>query len=172
MRPIERKNDPLIIAGFPGVGKSYFCERVKRDDIIEIESTPYRTSKDWPNNYVADIQKAYNSQQYSYIFISCHAEVRNALAEINVPYMIVAPYDFPEPDKVDNYNTHRRMQNDYLHRYINRGASINFIYKIMLNWNIYLQSIRDDPAVKYWLINPYENIYDVLSTYEGEDFPF
>lgn len=42
----ERKDNPIVICGFPGVGKTHFAkfmnEHEHRDDIIDLESSPFK----------------------------------------------------------------------------------------------------------------------------------
>jgi len=142
----ERKEAPIVICGFPGVGKTYFAtymnEHVGRNDIIDLESSPFKAKDDYhPNLYCKEIEKAYTSHQYSYIFVSCHKQVREYMQEHAIPYIIVMPrYE-------QGNDSWTETRNEYMKRYLSRGNSYAFIQKIYNNWEDWMiEMLCHDPA--------------------------
>ena len=64
----ERKDNPLVICGFPGIGKSMFASYMKenehRDDILDLDSKPFKAKDvNHPDRYCKEIEKAYLSKK-------------------------------------------------------------------------------------------------------------
>lgn len=82
--PDEEKDRPIIIAGFPTIGKSYAKDK-HRGKCVDLESSDFHwdtdedgkkvTSFNWPTNYVEKIKELYNESGYKYICISTHQDV-------------------------------------------------------------------------------------------------
>lgn len=142
----KRKDNPIIICGFPGVGKTYFAKYMNeheiRDDFIDLESSPFKAKDpNHPREYCEAITKAYLSGCYSYIFTSCHKEMREYLWEHHIPYIIV----MPQYDKEDD--AWMTTRNEYMKRYLSRGNSYAFIQKIYNNWKDWMEEmLYHDPA--------------------------
>lgn len=144
----ERKNDPLVICGFPGIGKTrftqYVIEHEKRLDILDLDSKPYKAGdSEHPNLYCIEIEKAYQSKKFSYILVSCHKKVRAYMQEHDIPYIIVMPEYYYDT------NTWMSSRNEYMKRYLNRGDSVSFMEKIYDNWDQWMfEMLSTDPAPK------------------------
>ena len=126
----------IVIAGFPGVGKSY-TEKVYTANCIDMESSIYHwepgtivktTNMYWPGNYISAIfERAYkNRWAKTYILTSTHKEVLTGLKERGIDFIIVAPYD--------KYKALRRYQR--------RGSPKNFIDSIDKNWDTYMTDLE------------------------------
>jgi len=144
----ERKNDPLVICGFPGIGKTRFAqymnEREGRTDILDLDSKPFKAvDSEHPNMYCREIEKAYQSKDYSYILVSCHKKVREYMQEHGINYIIVMP------EIQENIDIMRATRNEYMKRYLSRGDSVKFMKKIYDNWYKWMKEMfEDDPAPK------------------------
>ena len=165
----ERKNDPIVICGFPGVGKTHFAkdmtEHEHRDDIIDLESSPFKAKDaNHPRDYCEAIAKAYLSGCYSYIFTSCHKEVRTYLWEHHIPYIIVMPQYYKDND------AWMTARDEYMKRYLSRGNSGHFIQKIYDNWQDWMEEmLYQDPAPKIQL-RRYSFIDEIFDySYELDD---
>ena len=100
----------MVVCGFPGIGKSYYVKNYNNrsiwadthDTMIKVYDSDsslyswvdrYDHSKgrhpDFPNNYIKHI-KAVNCDT-SLVFVSSHKEVREALKNEGIPYVIIYP---------------------------------------------------------------------------------
>lgn len=139
--------NPIVISGFPGVGKSRYSSNfsVISDSfiVLDAESANYHKTNDSSNNlfdltcpaehwavkYVRDIKRTLEqSENLRYILVSSHKEVRDELKKQSVPYIVVVP--------------NKRLKREYLVRYLKRGDSLEFIDKIMDHWDKWLDDIQ------------------------------
>jgi len=118
----------LIIAGFPGVGKSYFCNRVNGLLILDSDSSKFSQLPDFPQNYVRHIEE--NIGKADAILVSTHQVVRDALRERGIHYVLVYP--------------DRSQKEAYLERYRNRGSSDDFISMLEREWDTFIDSIEQE----------------------------
>lgn len=131
----------LIISAFPGCGKSY-CVKHEQDKfkkmIVDLESSNYSWCEDkngvkernsnFPKNYIDAIKE--NMGIANVIFVSSHKEVREALKEAGLDYILVYP----------NYY----QKAEYLKRYKKRGDSPNFISQIDYNWEEWIEECDNE----------------------------
>jgi hypothetical protein len=118
-----------IISGFAGVGKSYLTDDPKfkqylfKDSdsseyswIYELDGTKTDVRHpDFPQNYIEHIKNLIELDIYDAIFISCHENVREALAKNGIKYYLV----YPSP--------YENIKDEYMQRYIDRNSQIRFI---------------------------------------------
>lgn len=110
----------LIIAGFPGMGKSYLFNENK-EYYSDSDSSKF-DKKDFPKNYIEHIKKLIGKKQL--ILVSSHIEVRNALLQAGLPFIYVLP-------------TLDRLE-EFCINYKKRGSSKEFIEKVRKNWEQWL----------------------------------
>jgi len=88
--------DTLIISAFPGCGKSFAYEALKEKIVIlDSDSSDYSWTEkssgvrhpDFPANYIKHIKD--NIGASDIIMVSSHAEVRTALKEAGLSYLLV-----------------------------------------------------------------------------------
>lgn len=134
----------IIIAGFPGVGKSTYAKIYK--DSIDLESSNFHWIEtpagkfqhpEWPMNYVNAIrilEENLNGNQVKYIFISTHKEVLDILLSYCVPFIVAYPTNKKET----------------LKKFRDRGNSKEFIKKIDESWTEYIDNLKTCgmPAIK------------------------
>ena len=133
----------IIIAGFPGVGKSTYAKIYK--DSIDLEYSNFHWIEtpdgkvqhpEWPMNYVNAIKilhEALNGNQVKYVFISTHKEVLDILKN-DVPFIVAYPTNKKET----------------LKKFRDRGNSKEFIKKIDESWTEYIDNLKTCgmPAIK------------------------
>ena len=115
----------MIICGFPGTGKSMMAKLSKW---VDLESTPFK--KNWL--LYAEVAKHMSDSGYT-VMVSTHAEMIEALEQIEARYTVVIP---PISDK--------RI---YLLRYYKRGNADDFIKLLDENWEIWLSAILKESTV-------------------------
>ena len=83
-----------IIAGFPGVGKTWIFEhqKVLRIRCKDSDSAKYQKTDNWFKDYVSDIIKDANSGEYDLIFVSTHKYVIDELCKRRVHFYCVYPH--------------------------------------------------------------------------------
>lgn len=113
--------DTTIISAFPGMGKTYFYNNANGIIIADSDSSKYswiyhddgtkERNPEFPKNYIEHIKSLIGKVEY--IFVSTHEEVRNALFDNNIPFIIVYP--------------DRCLKSDFIERYKNRGSDKDFV---------------------------------------------
>jgi hypothetical protein len=131
----------IIVSAFPGCGKSYCTQHGKSLIAHDSDSSNFHfmegtreRNPDWPNNYIQHIMRLKSRGYYDVIFVSSHAEIRKALKEAGLRYLLV----YPEINYKD----------EYLQRYRDRGSPAAFVEHLEANWNNWLQSCLEDTALK------------------------
>ena len=134
--------ETIVIAAFPGTGKSYCTknESDKFNGVLDSDSSNYSWVKDsqgnntternpdFPKNYIEHIKE--NIGKVEVIFVSSHKEVREALEREGIEYILVYPNMF--------------QKDDYIKRYKNRGNSDGFIRKVEANWDEWINDCRNE----------------------------
>ena len=128
---------PMLVAGFPGTGKSSYCYR-DADYMPQGFATDSDSSKfdkaNFPQNYIEHI-KGKISEGYARIFISSHKEVRDALVENGLEFTLVYPK--------------KELKEEYLKRYKERGSPDGFIKLISDNWDLWLDELKNQKGCKH-----------------------
>lgn len=163
---------PLIISGFPGVGKSHTEKEYLNKEsqvCIDFESTEFKylvnknedkcIHPNWPANYINSIKSlsddSYNEYpNLKYIFITSHKEVLQGLVNATIPFIIVAP----------EYN----LKDEYIERYKERGNDRIFIKHLSENWNTYHRDLESaQMPIIYLKSNEY--LVDIFNKYSYFD---
>lgn len=151
------KKECVIIAGFPGVGKSAVVSYPTT--VYDVESSTYHwaTAEDgtrelnllWPENYIKAIEQFAAMPDVTHVLVSTHKEVIEGLLE-NHDIVIVIPTI--------------AQKNDYLQRYMRRGSTAEFIATMNRNFDKYLAD------VSYWSTDEseYGHHASVIRLYQGQ----
>ena len=117
-----------IISAFPACGKTHLFEKGYEDAvIIDSDSSqfsylggiPRERNPKFPNNYMDHIKE--NIGKVDYIFVSSHIEIRKALDEADMRWVLVAP----EPS----------LMLEWVGRCYLRGNTEDFIKTMVNNWS-------------------------------------
>ncbi len=143
----------MIVSAFPACGKTYAFEKMKNikslnvldsdsskfswiwetewEDDYEKGSVPVKVRKrnpNFPNNYIQHIKE--NMDNTNYLFVSSHKEVREALKENNIPYVLV----YPERDRL----------NEWVGRCYIRGNDKAFIDTMIEHWDEWITECENE----------------------------
>lgn len=174
---MKKSTDKIIIAGFPGVGKSKAAE-VLKGIVFDAESSDFHWIKQtnnkidaaskikanllnpcWPDNYHTLIKMlAYETEGISiykdliYICISTHEEVLSYLRKYHIPFVIAIPDD----------------KDETIARYRERGNSESFIKKLEENWDEWMDNFKkyDMPILRLKANMYLSDVLDRISTYD------
>lgn len=134
--------EPLIICGFPGVGKTA-CEKYARvldaessafSHIIDHEQMTCRKNDEFPTNYIDMVESEMKSDRWDIILLSSHKLVRDELKRRGIRFIAVCP--------------RFACQDEYMARYLRRGSSYDFIRNIYVNWDEYINDmLEEDVAI-------------------------
>lgn len=148
---------PIVICGFPGVGKS--CAAHDRMSISDSDSSEFSwmwdkenplkrvRNPEFPFNYGERIEKYVKEIQYEYILVSSHKAVRDELRRRGIKYLVVAPK--------------RNLKSEYLIRYLKRGSLMDFIENMNEKWDEFIDGIEEEKAPVIWLESG-QHLSDVL----------
>lgn len=142
----------VIISAFPGCGKTHATTKLngKLYDIIDSDSSNFSWVKDengdntdvrnpnFPQNYIDHIKD--NIGKVDIIFVSSHKEVRQALKENHMKFILVSP--------------RQNMKSEWMNRFAQRGNTKKFIDFMDTNWDQFIDDIykeKDDYCIVNWL---------------------
>lgn len=136
----------LPVCGFPGVGKTRASQNYGWHDSDSSKfswSAPNVRHPDWPANYMQHIKES-----TGIIMISTHEEVRKALKDARIKYVLC----YPE----------RHCKDEYLARYNRRGSSAVFCELLARNWDAWIDDLnKDDWALRKIVLGPGQYIMNV-----------
>ena len=156
----------MIVAGFSGIGKSYFA--ILHPDItIDFVCMPYKyfldpkvpfdeSSKadlememrpEWPLNYFEAIK---NCPTDKIILIPSDTGVLRLLKNDGIPYYLCYPTNTKKAKKV------------YRERFIKRGNSQEFLSIFIGEWDTFMDSLREDTFGRHIVLKPKQYLSDVL----------
>ena len=127
------KKKAVIISGFAGIGKSGLKSKVPYYEnvrVFDLSSSYFRKNPNWQKVYCDIIEGL--SDKYDFIFISTHDVVIDEMISRGNNFYIVYP--------------RRNCKEEYLHRFVNRGNSREYVEKFMKNWDRYIDMLDN---VKY-----------------------
>jgi hypothetical protein len=114
----ERKAWDSVLHKMPG---SMYVDKIK-DELIKVRNP------DFPKNYVEHIKE--NIGKVDYIFVSTHEEVRKALTEAGIDFIIV----FPE----------QSLRAEWVGRCFIRGSGEQFCQLIADQWDDWIWQMEDE----------------------------
>ena len=128
-----------IISAFPGTGKSVYHKNHPTTTLdsdssnfswVEVDGVKLRNPQ-FPANYIEHIKE--NIGKYEFIFVSSHAEVRNALKDNCIFFYWITPV--PE------------RKEEFIQRYKDRGNQEGFIKLLEGNWEKWMNEFYLDDGL-------------------------
>lgn len=144
--------DTKIVSAFPACGKSYFHNKYNNSVLTTLDSDSSKFSwlldsegnstgvrnPEFPANYVDHIKS--NIGIVDVIFVSSHDEVKRALEEHGLKYILV----MPDP----------RLMQEWIGRCWLRGSPDSFLNLLHTNWSMWVDPYLEDkwhPTELIWL---------------------
>lgn len=133
----EYVSSKIIIAGFPGVGKSE-AAKIIPGVVMDVESSEWHWNEDktlnplWPDNYLdyvkilLETDGLKNYRDLLYICISTHNQTLEKLRKLQIPFIIAVPEDKEET----------------IARYKARGNSEAFVKQLEENWETWMEDFK------------------------------
>ena len=138
-------NKTYIIAGFPGVGKSWLKNKYG-DKISDSDSSQF-PKDEFPQNYINHIKSLIGNKIV--ILVSTHKEVLQELENNNIDYILVYP--------------NRELKDEYLERYKQRGSPEGFINLLNNKWDEFHNDLENTKPFKRIVLNKGEFLKDILN---------
>lgn len=151
-----------VIAGFPGVGKSFFTNNNSEFTCKDSDSSEFswldsgERNPNFVSDYINHIDASFKSGKYDYVFISTHELILS-----NMPEHIVESLYMVVPDK--------SLKSTYLERYECRGSPKSFIDLISNNWDNFIDDVvqNENCAGCFTLKDPDETLVNVIRYIES-----
>ena len=155
--PMPLNKNTIIIAGFPGIGKSYEFRKYAGTGTICVDSDSSKfhwtmengkkiLNPEWPHNYEESILS--HIGDVDYLCVSTHKETIDILEGLGVPYMLVYPK--------------RELKESYLNLYRKRGNDESFITLLNDKWDFFIDSVEHaNPHIRK-VLNDGEFLGDIL----------
>lgn len=139
----------LVISAYPACGKSVFYKKysiyagvgdTNTLKVLDSDSSKFswlydelgnktnQRNPDFPNNYIRYIKDNIDIQDI--IFVSSNKQVREALAENKIPFVIIYP-----KDTLENMIAWKK-------RFLNRGNNLAFVGFQMEHWSEFISEMR------------------------------
>ena len=151
----------IVIAGFPCIGKSYAAKRLQENGIlaVDLESSIFHWNKfddlvvpnpTFPHNYIEAISNVIG--KVSYVFLSTHEEVVNALISNGIDFKIVVP----------------TISADYINELKSRNTlDSKTIDKIIFNggeWILNLKELAESNGIEFITLKRNQHLLDLCES--------
>ena len=136
---VKLKENQLVISAFPATGKTYYCSNgdwsqyMPQGFASDSDSSKFDKSN-FPQNYIDHINELIK-EGVNRIFVSSHKEVRDALVENGIDFVLVYPKT--------------ELKDEYIDRYKKRGSSHEFIQLVSNNWNEWIEQLKNQKSCKH-----------------------
>lgn len=162
----------LVICAFPGTGKSTISNDAEKyglirahvhyDDrdgvsidllksdkpaVFDSDSSIF-PKENFPQNYIEHIKYILSWKEDCVVMVSSHDNVREALREAGIDYILVYPQ--------------RELKGDYLERYVSRGSPEAFVTMMDNKWNDFIDSCEADPSTSKRVLSEGEFLVDKI----------
>lgn len=163
--------EPVVIAGFAGVGKTRAALALG-ECALDFTPTPFKyllggeppasgecealkatygvgdMNPGWPGNYAAKLVELYVSCRYRYILIPPEPHILRALELTSIPYVLA----YPRQD----------LKEEYLQRFVERGNGEEFTDVFIGCWDVWMESLRSRTPAFAIELGPGEHLLDAM----------
>ena len=137
---------PKVICGFPGVGKSSVSHKFGANRVSDSDSSKFDKAY-FPQNYIEHI--ATQIPQRSYVLVSSHDNVREALVQNEIDFALVYP--------------DRSLKDEYMTRYRERGSPKPFLDLMDKNWDSFIDSCEAQTGCQKVILSRGQFLADLLT---------
>jgi hypothetical protein len=134
---------PVIISGFPGIGKSNLVKRYPA--FADSDSSTFDKA-DFPANYMTHIKGMIAAGKS--VMVSSHDVVRSALLENDLRYTLVYPAV--------------RLKDEYMERYRERGSPEAFLKLMDENWEKFINQCATQNGCLHYVLSNGEYLTDAF----------
>jgi len=139
----------IVVAGFPGTGKSHFVNGDYVPDGFALDSDSSKFDKgNFPANYLAHIKEELRKDKAAVIFVSSHRLVREALRSQGIPYTLAYP--------------NKTLKIEYIKRFIERGNDDDFIDLLYNNWDAWISECSNQKGCTHLVMNTGDYLSNIL----------
>lgn len=124
------RTHPIVVSGFPGIGKSHF--KANSELTVSDSDSSKFDKTEFPQNYLQHIQDLYVKGDTDIILVSSHDPVRQGLIELGITFILVYP--------------NIECKEEYLERYKQRGSPAAFIDMMDKNWESFIKGCENQGA--------------------------
>lgn len=136
---------PIIVSGFPGIGKSWLKSNT---DLAVSDSDSSKWSKsNFPDNYLKYISDLYLSKNFDVILVSTHSDVRAGMARLNMPFFLIYPS--------------LECKAEYMERYKQRGSPEGFLQLMDKQWENFVEGCMEQNGCVHIVLDAGEYLSDV-----------
>lgn len=132
----------MIVSAFPGCGKTFLFNN---NDKIILDSSKFDKAF-FPQNYIEHIKE--NIGKADIILVSSHKEVRAALFENKIDFILVYP--------------RKELKEEYIKRYEQRGSPEGFINLISNNWTSWVGELSNQKGCYHCQLSTNQYISDII----------
>jgi len=124
-----------VLAGFPGVGKSFLKIYFEKNDLGEVSDSdssffswlkPGVRNPDFPENYITHIKE--RTLDSAFVLVSTHEIIRKALIAHGIEFALI----YPE----------RKLKKEYLLRYVTRNSPFEFVSLMNRKWDDFIDEME------------------------------
>ena len=151
------KQEAIVVAGFPGVGKTYLIPADKPSSLQslifqDLDSTPFSHKDGQPNpafpeNYITHIKTLLQTPDLI-IMVGVHDVVRDQIVANGIRFTLV----YPE----------QQLKDEYMERYTKRGSHPGLIKKLDQMWDAFTSSCAGQKDCRHVVLKSGEYLEDVM----------
>ncbi|AFL47585.1 hypothetical protein ZZ1p0039 [Acinetobacter phage ZZ1] len=135
-----RANGTAIFRMVPGPGDAF---------VYDSDSSTFDKAE-FPGNYIQHMREIIHRHAGDnyLVMVSSHAEVREEMQKVGIPYVLVYP--------------DRSLKGEYIERYKRRGSPEGFIKLMDEKWDDFIDTCEFDTQCDKIVLGPYQYLSDVL----------
>jgi hypothetical protein len=135
-----------VYSAFPGVGKTTYFNTTEKS-VLDSDSSKFDKRK-FPTNYIEHIERNMKDQKIDKILVSSHKDVRDALVNKKIPFVLVYP--------------DRTIKDKYIQRYKDRGNNNAFVDLLDKNWDNWMDEMDNQEGCYKVKLGPGQYLSDVI----------
>jgi hypothetical protein len=136
-----------VYSAFPGVGKTTYFNTTDKN-VLDSDSSNF-DKEHFPNNYIEHIERNIQDMKVDKILVSSHKDVRDALVEKGIPFVLVYP--------------NKKLKDEYIQRYKDRGNNDAFVNLLDKNWNNWIDEMDNQEGCEKIILGSGQYLTNVIN---------